>query len=63
MPSLGSDNPEKVYNFSISNMILMVGGQILVIVLLLMIAFFGVAPLSFPANAVRNIVSKRNPIS
>jgi hypothetical protein len=46
------------YDFSKSNLVLMVGGQILILVFLLMIVFFGTAPLSFPANAVRNMVSK-----
>jgi hypothetical protein len=36
----------------------MVGGQILILVFLLMIVFFGTAPLSFPANAVREMVSR-----
>lgn len=46
------------YDFSKSNLVLMVGGQILILVFLLMIVFFGTAPLSFPSNAVRNMVSK-----
>ena len=46
------------YDFSKSNLVLMVGGQILILVFLLMIVFFGTAPLSFPANAVKNMVSK-----
>ena len=48
------------YDFSKSNLVLMVGGQILVLAFLLMIVFFGTAPLSFPANAVRNMVSRNN---
>ena len=46
------------YDFSKSNLILMVGGQILLLVLLLMIVFFGTPPTSFPANAVRQMISK-----
>jgi hypothetical protein len=38
----------------------MVGGQILILVLALMVVFFGTAPLSFPANAMRNMLSKTN---
>jgi hypothetical protein len=48
---------QSTYDFSKSNLVLMVGGQILLIVLALMIVFFGTAPLSFPANAVRKVLS------
>lgn len=51
---------QSTYDFSKSNLVLMVGGQILLLVFLLMIVFFGTAPLSFPANAVRNMLSTRN---
>ena len=47
-------------DLSYSNLVLMVGGQILLIVLLLMIVFFGVAPLSFPVDAVRNMISRNS---
>ena len=50
----------KLVDFSKSNLILMVGGQILLLVFLLMIVFFGTQPLTFPANAVRNMLAKRN---
>ena len=56
MASLGGT--QSVYDFSKSNLVLMIGGQILLLVLLLMIVFFGTEPLSFPANAVRNMVAK-----
>jgi hypothetical protein len=46
------------YDFSKSNFILMIGGQILLLVLTLMIVSFGTGPVSFPANAVRNMISK-----
>lgn len=48
------------YDFSKSNLVLMVGGQLLILVLLLMIVLFGTAPLSFPADAVRNMISRNN---
>ena len=51
---------QSTYDFSKSNLVLMVGGQILLLVFLLMIVFFGTAPLSFPANAVRNMLSTEN---
>jgi hypothetical protein len=57
---LGPGGTRQVFDFSKSNLILMVGGQILILVLLLMIVFFGTAPLSFPADAVRNMVAKGN---
>ena len=47
------------YDFSKSNFILMIGGQILLLVLVLMIVSFGTGPLSFPAEAVRNMMSKQ----
>jgi hypothetical protein len=58
-PTLGPGGTQQ-FDFSKSNLILMVGGQILLLVFLLIIVFFGTAPLSFPAAAVRNMVSSRN---
>jgi hypothetical protein len=49
---------QQIFDFSKSNLILMVGGQILLIVFSLMIVFFGTAPLSFPADAMRNMISR-----
>lgn len=49
----------QLYDFSKSNFILMIGGQILLLVLALMIVSFGTGPVSFPADAVRNMISKR----
>ena len=46
------------YDFSKSNLVLMVGGQVLLLALLLMIVMFGTAPLTFPAQAVRNALSR-----
>ena len=59
----GTEQPRSAfqgYDFSKSNLILMVGGQILLLVFLLMIVYFGTPPLSFPANAVRNMLSRNN---
>ena len=56
----GGTQQQQQFDFSKSNLILMVGGQILLLVFLLIIVFFGTAPLSFPAAAVRNMVSSRN---
>lgn len=46
------------YDFSKSNLVLMIGGQVLLLALLLMIVMFGTAPLTFPAQVVRNALSK-----
>jgi hypothetical protein len=54
---------QQVFDFSKSNLVLMVGGQILLLVFGLMIVFFGTAPLSFPADAMRNMLSKRNSVN
>jgi hypothetical protein len=55
--NLGPGGTQQVFDFTKSNLILMVGGQILILVLALMVVFFGTAPLSFPANAMRNMLS------
>jgi hypothetical protein len=57
---LGPGGTEQIFDFSKSNLVLMVGGQILLLVIGLMIVFFGTAPLSFPANAVRNMLNRNN---
>ena len=57
---LGPGGTQQIFDFSKSNLVLMVGGQILFIVFLLMIVFFGTVPLSFPADAVRNMISRNN---
>lgn len=59
MADLASGGTQQLFDFSKSNLILMVGGQILFIIILLMIVFFGTEPLSFPAEAMRNMLSKR----
>jgi hypothetical protein len=51
---------QNVFDFSTSNLILTVGGQILILVFLLMLVFFGTAPLSFPANAVKEMINKNS---
>ena len=58
--NLGPGGTQQVFDFSKSNLILMVGGQILILVLALMVVFFGTAPLSFPADAMRSMLSKVN---
>jgi hypothetical protein len=58
--TLGPGGTQQVFDFSKSNLILMVGGQVLLLVLALMVVFFGTAPLSFPADAVRNMLNKKN---
>jgi hypothetical protein len=41
------------YNFSICNLILTVGGQLLVLIFLLIISLFGVPEMEFPKNQVK----------
>ena len=60
LPPQMSNNVSNGYDFSKSNLVLMVGGQLLVLVLLLMVVMFGTAPLSFPANAVRKMINGNN---
>jgi len=55
-----SMDTQNVFDFSTSNLILTVGGQILILVFLLMLVFFGTAPLSFPANAVKEMINKNS---
>lgn len=60
VPRLGPGGTQQQFDFSKSNLILMIGGQILILVLLLMIVLFGTPPLSFPANAVRKMINSSN---
>jgi hypothetical protein len=47
-----------VYDFSKSNLLLMVGGQIMLLVLVIMVIWFGVGPLQFAyADQMRNMLS------
>ena len=50
------------FNFSNSNLVLLIGGQILGIILIIMIVLFGTPPLLFPANAVRSML-KNTPLN
>jgi hypothetical protein len=46
------------YDFSKSNLLLMVGGQIMLLVLVIMVIWFGVGPLQFAyADQMRNMLS------
>jgi hypothetical protein len=46
------------YDFSKSNLLLMVGGQIMLLVLAIMVTWFGVGPLQFAyADQMRNMLS------
>ncbi len=56
----GTQQNGSSFDFTYSNLVLMVGGQILILGLLLMIVFFGIPPLSFPANAVKAMISKES---
>ena len=63
MTQLGPGGTQQIFDFTKSNLVLMIGGQILILAILLMVVFFGTAPLSFPANAVRNMISRNIPKS
>jgi hypothetical protein len=56
---MNSISNQSAYDFSKSNMILTIGGQILLVVIALMVVFFGTAPLKFDANAVRNMLKSQ----
>ena len=58
--TLGTD--QSTYDFTKSNLILMVGGQILILAFLLMIVFFGTAPLTSPIATVQKIINSKNAI-
>lgn len=46
------------YDFSKSDLLLMVGGQIMLLVLVIMVVWFGVGPLQFAyADQMRNMLS------
>jgi hypothetical protein len=47
------------FDFTASNMILMIGGQILLILVGLFILFFGSSVTTFPANSVRKMLNQR----
>lgn len=44
----------QLYEYTTSNLILMIGGQFLALILIILVTLFGVEPLSFPANQVKN---------
>jgi len=44
------------YDFTYSNLILTIGGQILTLVIIIMIVLFGVGPVRWSANEVESIV-------
>lgn len=47
------------FDYSESNLILMIGGQILIIILVLIILFSKNKPITFPSDAVRQIFRER----
>jgi len=50
-----SSTKEK-YDFTYSNLILMIGGQILALALIIMIILFGVGPIRWSVNQAQSIV-------
>ena len=55
IPPLGPGGTQQIFDFSISNLVLMIGGQIFILLLLLFFVFFGTPVLSSPARIVRSI--------
>ena len=52
------------YDFSKSDLLLMVGGQIMLLVLVIMVVWFGVGPLQFAyADQMRNMLSSNTTVS
>ena len=58
-------NSDSTFNFAVSDLILTIGGQIIFIVIIIMIVWFGVpSSFNFPtkfANKVHNMVSTMKP--
>lgn len=48
----------RTWDFSTSDMILMIGGQLLFVILLIMILYFGVPPTFLYASTVQDAVKK-----
>lgn len=53
----------QLFDYTTSNLILMIGGQFLVLILIILITLFGVEPLKFPANQVKNYFSEKSSLS
>lgn len=52
------------YDFSKSDLLLMVGGQIMLLILVIMVIWFGVGPLQFAyAEQMRNMLSSSTIVS
>ena len=51
--------PTPDFDYSQSNLILMIGGQILIIVLAILILISGNRPITFPADIVRKMFAAR----
>jgi len=57
-------NSDSTYNYSKSDLLLMVGGQIVFLIIAIMVLLFGVSPLQFKyADDMRNMISKSPSIS
>jgi len=51
------------YDYSMSNLILMVGGQILAIVMVFLVMNFGSGTITLPVKEIKEMVQSRIPIS
>jgi hypothetical protein len=60
MATLGPGGEQQIFDFSTSNLILMVGGQILILVILLMIVLFGVPNITSPIKMAKKALASSN---
>ena len=51
---------EQLYDFSTSDFILMIGGKVLLVIIIIMVVYFGVDPSSFPANQMRQLIGTKS---
>ena len=50
------------YNFSNSNLVLKIGGQLLFVVLIIMVLTFGITPDSFPVSDMKKMLANKGKI-
>ncbi len=56
MNPLGPGGTRQTFDFSKSNLVLMIGGQLLIILIALMVVFFGTPAVLFPKNSLKSIL-------
>jgi hypothetical protein len=58
---MDSNGSNHTYNFTYSDFVLTVGGQIMFLILLITVLYFGPSIITFPTNSVRKMVEARVP--